>query len=66
MRLKPTYSEESYFTVKIRITPQVMGALEQLRDSGFYGDGQGVPSVAEELLREAVRRAMVERVAGAQ
>jgi hypothetical protein len=58
--------DPEYFTVMCRVTSQMMGAFEELRDSGFYGNGQDIPSVVDELLREALRRAMVERCNGAQ
>ncbi len=43
-------------TVPVQVTQQMLDALEELRDTGFYGNGHDVPSVAEELLRAALRQ----------
>jgi hypothetical protein len=40
----------------IRVSPQVMAMLQALRDTGFFGNGTDVQSVAEELLRLALRQ----------
>lgn len=48
---------DATFTLKIRVTAQVMATLNELRETGFFGDGKSNEAVAEELLRKAVREA---------
>lgn len=44
-------------TLVLAVSPQVMGALEELRDTGFFGGPDPtVETVAEELLRAALRQ----------
>lgn len=46
----------SSVVIRIEVTPQVHAALEALRATGFFGNGQDVESVADELLRWALRQ----------
>ena len=41
--------------IHFKVTPQVASALHALRATGLFGDGCDSASVAEELLRRALR-----------
>jgi hypothetical protein len=43
--------------ITLCITAQAREALRELRETGLFGNGKDVESVAEELLRKAVREA---------
>lgn len=55
-RAREVIAEESC-TLVIAVSPQVMGALEELRDTGYFGGPEPTAAtVAEELLRLALRQ----------
>lgn len=55
-RAREVIAEESC-TLVIEVSPQVMGALEELRDTGYFGGPEPtVESVAYELLRATLRQ----------
>ena len=45
------------YEITLSITPQVRETLRELRETGLFGNGKDIESVAEELLRKAVREA---------
>jgi hypothetical protein len=55
-RSRPNSVEDH--VIKILVSPTVMGALAELRQTGLFGNGEDVESVVEELLRIAVRSAI--------
>jgi len=46
--------------VSFDVTQEVAAALRQLRDTGLFGNGVDCASVAEELMRQALRQALLD------
>jgi len=57
----PKQKPRASLVLRFEVTPQVYDALEALQATGFFGNGDDVESVAEELLRAALRREDVGR-----
>ena len=56
-RARALIASEAIDTIAIRTSPQVMGMLRNLRDTGYFGGpNPTVETVAEELLRAALRQ----------